>query len=326
MELLLVLLSVGAAGIPMVGLLVVMVLLDRYDREPWWLVGLTFAWGAIGAILFAVIGSTVALVPIEIVVSEGAADVAGIVLIAPLIEEPAKALVLPFVALTRHFDNATDGFVYGAAAGLGFGMTENFVYFAGAAFEGDAFSWFILVVVRTLFTALMHACATSIVGAAIGATRYRSWALRLTFVPLALMAAMGVHMLWNGPLAAAGVLDGDGTVALVSYVVFPLEFVALFGIYQACLWGESRLIRRELATEAEAGTLPSAHVAKMGSWWARIRPGGWLPEGIDRKAYLRAATLLAFRRHQLSLSPEHDRVRREADELRQQIRQLLRGA
>ena len=52
-------------------------------------------------------------------------------MIAPLIEEPAKALCLLALYRSREFDNATDGFVYGAAAGLGFGMTENFFYFGG---------------------------------------------------------------------------------------------------------------------------------------------------------------------------------------------------
>ena len=49
--------------------------------------------------------------------------------LAPLIEEPTKAIILFAIVRSRHFDNTTDGFVYGAAAGLGFAMTENFMYF-----------------------------------------------------------------------------------------------------------------------------------------------------------------------------------------------------
>jgi RsiW-degrading membrane proteinase PrsW (M82 family) len=311
--------SVGAAGIPMIGFLILMVLLDRYDREPIWLVSVVFLWGALGAIVIAVVGSLFFMIPISLVASDGAADLAGTVLIAPLVEEPAKALGVLLVAFSRHFDNATDGFVYGAAAGLGFGMTENGMYFIGAAFEGDVAVWVGTVFVRTLFTAMMHACATSIVGAAIGWTRYRGWGLKLVVVPMGLMLAMMMHAAWNGPLA----IDTNGLGTALAFVIFPLEFAALFTLYQACLWGESRLIKRELALEADLGTLPAEHVAKLASWAARMRTDTWLPEGVDPGEYLPAATLLAFRRHQLVLSPGHERVAREVEELRGQIRILL---
>ena len=312
-------LSVVAAGMPMIGFLIFMVLMDRYDQEPTWLVSLAFLWGALGAVVIAVVGSLVFMVPVAMVASEGAADLAGTIVIAPLVEEPAKALGLLLVALSRHFDNATDGFVYGAAAGLGFGMTENGMYFISAAVEGDVGVWMGTVFVRTVFTAMMHACATSIVGAAIGYAKYRNWLVGVTLVPLALGAAMAVHALWNGPLA----VDTNGVGTLFAFLVFPLEFAALFGIYQVCLWGESRIIRHELMQEAAAGTLPSTHVFKVASWRERLRASTWLPEGVDPREYLPAATLLAFRRHQLSLSPGHPRLTRELEQLRGQIRILL---
>jgi len=318
-EVLLAFFSVGAAGFPMIGFLILMVLLDRYDREPTWLVSLAFLWGALGAVVIAVIGSLFFMIPVAMVASEATADLAGTILIAPLVEEPAKALVLVFIALSRHFDNATDGFVYGAAAGLGFGMTENGMYFISAAVEGDVAVWIGTVFVRTIFTAMMHACATSIVGAAVGWTRYRGWGLRLTVVPLGLGAAMAMHALWNGPLA----IDSTGLGTAFAFVVFPLEFAGLFAVYQVCLWGEARTIRHELLQEAALGTLPASHVANIASWRARMRPGTWLPDSVDAAEYLPAATLLAFRRHQLTLSPGHARVAREVEELRGQLRMLL---
>lgn len=320
---LLALLSVGAAGIPMVGFLVIMVLLDRYDREPWWLVAVTMAWGALGAVVVGVTGSLVLSVPVAFLASPEAADLAGIAFIAPLAEEPAKALILIFIAMSRHFDNATDGFVYGAAAGLGFGMTENLMYFVGAAVEGSVGAWIGVVVVRTLFTAMMHACATSVVGAAIGWTRFRPWSWKLVAVPIGLMIAMGIHFLWNGPLALASVVESGGWLASVAYLLFPLEFLLLFAVYQVCLWQESQMIRRELTLEANAGTLPAEHVEPMGSWWRRLRSSGWLPEGVDAGEYLRAATRLAFSRDHLRLRPGDDVSAREADDARARIKTLL---
>ena len=49
LHLILILLSVLAAGVPMIGYLLLMRWLDRYEREPLTLVAAAFAWGAIGA-------------------------------------------------------------------------------------------------------------------------------------------------------------------------------------------------------------------------------------------------------------------------------------
>ena len=48
-------LSALAAALPVVFYLIVIWWFDRYEREPWWLVLLTFIYGAIGAILLGVI-------------------------------------------------------------------------------------------------------------------------------------------------------------------------------------------------------------------------------------------------------------------------------
>ncbi len=325
MVVLLILLSVFAAGIPMVGFLVVMVLMDRYDREPWWLVGLTFAWGAVGAVGIAVVASLVVGLPVTALLGSEVGELAGTVLIAPLVEEPAKALVLLPLAFSRHFDNATDGFVYGAAAGLGFGMSENFLYFASAA-SGSTAVWVMTVVIRTLFTAMMHACATSMVGAAVGWAKHRSLSWKISLVPVGLLLAMGMHALWNGPLAFAGTVDAGGVLAAAAYMLFPLEFLLLFGVYQCCLWGESKMIRAQLAEEARAGTLPAEHVHALGSWSARLRPGGWLDPSVDAREYIRCATRIAFRRHQHALVPSDARCGEELQVLRAQLRRVLAGS
>ncbi len=323
MELFLVALSVFAAGIPMLSFVVIMVLLDRYEREPWWLVGLTFGWGAFGAVVIAVVGSLLLAVPITAAVGAQGADVAGTIFVAPFVEEPAKALILVVIAATRYFDGPTDGFVYGAAAGLGFGMTENFMYFAVVAVEGSVGPWVGVVVVRTLFTAMMHACATSVVGAIVGYAKFRPFRQGLVLVPLGLLAAMAIHAAWNGPLALEAVAHTGGALTLVAYVVFPIEFVILFGIYQWCLWSESRMIRLQLGDEAAAGTLPKAHVEPIGSWMARLRSSSWLPEGVEASEYIQAATLLAFRRHQLGLHPGDPTLRKDVEALRSRVRELL---
>lgn len=326
MEILLVLLSVFAASLPMIAFVVIVVLLDRYEREPWWLVGLAFGWGAIGAAGLAIVGGLLLMIPLSLLPVE-AADFISTTFVAPLVEEPSKALILLLIASTRYFDNATDGFVYGAAAGFGFGMSENFIYFASTALEGEAVAWFWLVVIRTVFTAMMHGCATALVGAALGQAKFRPWSTKLVLVPLGLLAAMTVHGLWNGPLAMESALGADGVVGALAYLLFPLEFLALFGLYQLCLFGESRMIRRELEAEAAAGTLPAEHASRVASWLARFSARRWLPEGVEPKPYIEAATLLAFRRNQGALDPEDEFCQQEVERLRGELRRMLgRGA
>ena len=322
MEILLILLSVFAAGVPMLAFVVVVVLLDRYEREPWWLVGVAFGWGAIGAVGLAVVGGLALMIPLGLL-GAGAADFISTTFLAPMIEEPSKALILLVIARTRHFDNATDGFVYGAAAGFGFGMSENFLYFASAALDGAAAAWLGLVVVRTLFTAVMHGCCTALVGAALGATKFRPLRDALVLAPLGLIAAMTMHGLWNGPLAADGLLGADGVIGALAYLLFPLEFVALFSLYQGCLLGESRMIRRELAAEAATGVLPADHPPRIASWRARFGARSWLPEGVEPHPYIETATLLAFRRHQGALDPDNEFCARDAERLRAEVRALL---
>ena len=45
--------------VPMVIYLIIIWWMDRYEREPFWLVSLNFVWGATGAIIFGIIGSII---------------------------------------------------------------------------------------------------------------------------------------------------------------------------------------------------------------------------------------------------------------------------
>ena len=47
--------STVCACVPMFAFLVAVWWLDRYDREPVWLIGLTFLWGAIGGVVLSLI-------------------------------------------------------------------------------------------------------------------------------------------------------------------------------------------------------------------------------------------------------------------------------
>ncbi len=322
-------LSSVCAIIPMLGFVGTVWWMDRYDREPLWLVALTFAWGALGAIMLAIpgsrVGQSLVAATTGMLLPVGSVDAwtlaIGTAIVAPLVEEPAKALILPIVSRTRHFDNTADGFVYGAVAGLGFGMTENFVYFVGQA--GDAWSWGSTVVIRTFYSALMHGTASAAVGAAIGFGRFRGGFKAVGLGLVGLAVAVLIHGTWNGLLVAEHLSQAGGRLYRLDLLIFPFELATAFGLFEACVLAQSASIRAELRAEAANGLLPVEHADAIASWWRRVR-SHWTPPGVDHDLYVVTATQLANRlRQQRLLGPRApDFYRDEIDRLRSQIRKI----
>lgn len=333
MELVLSLASFVCAGVPMFTFLAVVWWLDRYDREPVWLLVVTFLWGAFGAVGIAVVASLILQGLLSPVVADlealladpwQARAVIDPVIVAPVVEEIAKALVLLFVIWHRHFDNMTDGFVYGAAAGLGFGMTENMLYFVSVSSDPEI--WGSTVVIRTFYSAVMHATATAIVGAALGYARFRGLPQLVMSGTVGLGLAILVHALWNGLIALSGLTDRDGFFT-ANLILFPIELAAVFIVFQVCLLEESTTIRRELAEEAQAGVIPRDHPGIVASWFSRLSRR-WVPQGVDRDRYLQLATSLAMRKKQVRQMG--DRTPRfylaEVGRLRRELQDLLARA
>jgi len=309
---LLTLASFVAAYVPILGFVWLVWWMDRYEREPVWAIAVCFLWGAFGATTLGgtanyVIGATLGL------------DFDGLilpVLVAPLTEEPAKALILLGIMTARPFDNTTDGFVYGAITGLGFAAAENLQYFQAFALEAEPMEWLHLTVVRTGWTAMVHATATSIVGAAVGSLRYRPDRNNIR-IRNAFIAAVGIHAAWN--FAATQNIQPLNELAFVG---IPMLVLGLLITLQACLWGEHKILKAELNEEAIRGGIPHSHVMPLCSWWARHR-GRWLPESMPREPYIKATTRLAFRLNQLRFDPENAFLKKEIKRTRIEIRQQL---
>ena len=107
-------------------------------------------------------------------------------LVVPLIEEAAKSLAV--VILGRRLGSPRDGFLYGVAAGAGFGMLENVFYNVNTLED-----WWSTAALR-FGTILMHALASGLVG--LGwyyALRQR----RRGRLPAFFLAAVALHGLWN---------------------------------------------------------------------------------------------------------------------------------
>ncbi len=295
--------------------------LDRYDREPAWLILVTFLWGALGGTL---LGGTFTMALSSIVgllADPQTTNVIATVAFAPAAEEFTKALIFVFLIFSVHFDNETDGLIYGAATGLGFACVENLLYFSSTSSMEELAT---LVVLRTAFTALVHCVSSALIGVAIGIARSRgaSFFGTMFFILIGYGLAVANHATWNGLTMTAGALGADGGgIAFVSGVLIVIGGAfMMFLLTQFSVFREHKLIEKVLKTEARMGTIPESH-ASIIPFWSKRKKTGWLDPKIDRKRYIRLATKLAFRKHKFDVFRNNDKKRqklvKEMDSLRE---------
>lgn len=287
--------------------------LDRYEREPIWLVFLVFIFGGLFGTSVACVVSLVPMIVLT-AIDQTLSQVVTTIVVAPLVEEFTKGAVFLGLILSKHFDNETDGLIYGAAVGLGFACVENLMYFAGAGSVGELV---LIASMRTLFTALVHATSSAMLGMAFGYARRRGFKRGVLVVFGGYLLAVANHAAWNG----AAVFAGFGTMQELGLsIVFSVGGVLLilgvsgmmFLITQFSLKREHDMLKRYLRLEAQRGVIPAAHVEVIPYWMRRSR-SGWLPPNVDKRAYIKAATLLAFRSYQLEDADGSRRVRIESD-------------
>jgi RsiW-degrading membrane proteinase PrsW (M82 family) len=112
--------------------------LDRYEKEPRILLGAVFGWGAVMAVIGAVLAQWLLEGAVTLVTgSQKVADLAGMTLFAPVTEESLKgiAVLVVFLVVRRELDSVMDGIVYAAVTALGFAATENVFYLFGEYME-----------------------------------------------------------------------------------------------------------------------------------------------------------------------------------------------
>lgn len=285
-----------AAIIPMLTYLLIIWRIDRYDKEPFKLVLQNYFWGAFGAIIFSVIGSVSLSYFLSYLTSDKEMlDKISTVVVAPIVEEFMKGVFLLMIVSYRKFDNLTDGIVYGGAIGLGFGMTENFLYFI--SFGETIGGWIAIVIIRTLFSAIMHCVSTGTFGAFLGIAKYKPAASKILLAFSGYFVAVIIHFTWNLTVSFH-------STAPFGFVIMGITIVLFLAVFLSTVSGERKIILKELKTEAELGTIPDSHLQILSS--SRRNNNGWIDEKI-RKTYISAATTLAFRKMQLEKSTGESR-------------------
>ena len=294
--------SALAAIIPMLSYLLIIWWADRYDREPFWLVLKNYLWGALGAVTFAIVWSVLISALVSVFVKDeihlGNIET---ILVAPFVEEITKGAFLFLTIRNKKFDNITDGIVYGGAIGLGFGMTENFLYFIT---YGDTLAnWMLIVIIRTLFSAVMHCVSTATFGAFLAYSRFKKTSLKIFYVLTGLIIAIFIHLAWN-----LSVSFEQTTLLGFLFMIFTIAlFISVFAI---SISGERKIIFIELLDEAQTGLIPMEHLHILNS--PKRNRFGWVDESI-RKLYIKAATTLAFRKMQLKNATGFSRTYYEND-------------
>jgi RsiW-degrading membrane proteinase PrsW (M82 family) len=288
--------SLVAAIVPMFTYLLIIWWMDRNEREPFWLVFLNFIWGATGAIFLAIIGSLIFQVPLSTIVmavadgnAEELIDLSGAIITAPVVEEATKGIFLLLMSFNKRFDGVVDGVVYGGAIGLGFGMTENFMYFLmyGTTLE----DWIYVVVIRTLFSAVMHCLAQASFGAFVGYAKFKPVIFKIFLIPAGYMLAVFLHFAWNLSVSLTE------TTAILGFLFLIIYFLAIFAVFQVAIYLESKTILRELHDESQTGVIPAEHLEHL-PYVLRRNRYGWLHRNINQKEYVRLSVELALRKHQ----------------------------
>ena len=302
--------------------------LDRYEKEPWGLLAATFVWGAIPAIVLSLMAECVLGIPFAGLFGEVAAQLISGSIVAPIVEETAKAVAIAmvFIVFRREIDGVLDGIVYGALVGFGFAMTENALYFLGALMEGDVGNWLIVVFTRTVIFGLNHGLFSGIVGmgfgyAAMTRSRWKRWAAPV----VALAVAISVHAVHNLSVSLAAEMcwpvlisfanDWGGVIILLIMVLLSWD-------------REKARITQELSDEVSAGTLSQddyetavLYGRRVAAQWRALYLHG-LREARKVRRYHQVATELAFAKRRLRDAPGDRAGERMVSRLRDEIRVL----
>lgn len=184
-----------ALGIPY---MFIILWLDRNEKEPLHLILTAFLWGAVISTMLSCCVNT-GFGSFATGIFGGAGQQLTASFSAPFIEELTKgaAVMVIFLFFKRDFDNVLDGIVYGAVAGLGFAVFENWLYYVQVCNSIEQV--FYLTFIRGVVAGVgSHACYTAITGAGFGLFRVMRRGVIRWFMPvLAVGLSMFVHFAWN---------------------------------------------------------------------------------------------------------------------------------
>lgn len=294
--------------------------IDRFEKEPLpYLIG-AFLWGALPAVIAALIAQLILQIPTEAIF--GHASLSGqfvsTAITAPVTEEILKGTAVAIIYLTRRkeFDGWVDGIVYGATAGFGFAYVENILYLMGPSSTTE---WVALFFLRVIFFGFMHGFWTSLTGIGFGLARNMRNPFAKSFVIAGgLSCAIAAHLLHNGSLVLAEASEGLSIlVGLFNYGFLIVLFMVL-GIVAA--FNDRRLLKKYLADEVPSVISAEDYEGLCSTRSNALARFRMAPKA--KRAFIQAAAELAQKKSQLARMGEEGGNSAEIARMREVLRQL----
>jgi RsiW-degrading membrane proteinase PrsW (M82 family) len=254
-----VLLSLAAGILPSLAYAALLYWNDRYEKEPVKLISSALLWGAIPAVLVALVARLFFQLPPGLI-GPLAVEALQAGVLTPLIEEILKGTVVVFIAFRfrREFDNILDGIIYGAMVGFGYAMTGNTISFLGAFLLRGFSGLGVSVVVEGLLFGLNHAMYTAIFGAGLGYARLSSSKIARWLVPVvSFLLAVAANASHN--LVVNNMLGLTPLTVLANW----LGIVVIILISVWSLRRQRKVIQTELAGEISEEVLSTLLDPKM---------------------------------------------------------------
>lgn len=324
------LIGLVSATLPVPLYLVLVLWIDRYESEPFWMLATAFFWGALVAVFFAFVINTASGLAVALLTQDmRAGETFGAVISAPIVEESAKALILLIFFFWKkdEFDGVIDGIVYAAMAGLGFAMTENIQYYGRAVTQAGGGGLTVVFILRGALAPFSHPMFTSLTGIGLGLARQSHSTLVKFIAPiLGLMAAVAMHSIWNGSV----VIFGPGGFILMYILIMIPAFFIIFVVIALALRREGRIIREFLMPDFHGGLLTQREydqlgtiVGRMGASFSALSQGGFR-NWQARRQLNQMASELAFHRSRVARGISAADAREREAAYRQALDDLLR--
>lgn len=296
--------------------------IDRFEKEPTKYLIAAFAWGALPAVILALISQLMLSIPVTALLGKEtlSAQLVDTAVSAPVTEEIFKAIAVMIIYLRRRreFDGWVDGIVYGGVAGFGFAYVENILYLMGTTSWSE---WAALFFLRTVVFGGLHGFWTAMTGAGFGLARYQQskW-VKILCIAGGLILAISGHLIHNGALVLAEATEGQTiAIAILNYgvlllVMFLLWLIAGFverGRLKTCLKDEVPSVLSPQVYEAICDRRAKKALAALGMAPPQIRK------------LIQAAAELTQKKLQLSKMGEEDCNSIAIAQLRQELQTML---
>jgi len=275
------------AFLPVVAFLVGLLYLDTFKLVPKRRIITALVAGALAAFASYVINS--AAMPISRL-----AIVSFSILIAPLVEEPLKAVYVVFAQSTRRTGFLIDGAILGFASGAGFSIVEN-LYYLNQISDAPMLVW----IIRGFGTAVMHGATTGILAVMLRYLYelhgYASWRLWVPVIFLPALCHATFNRFMSNPIIA--------TIVVLILMPILMRQVYIYGELKLRSWlGHGFDLDTELLDLINSGQVAES---PLGKYLSSLKESFPAYRVADMLVLLKLQTELSIRAKGMLILREH---------------------